>query len=49
MYGETSTIANYYCNRGFKESLGDKVRTCAVDPIDQKIKWTGNPLECSGE
>jgi hypothetical protein len=45
-FGDTPTAAFYYCNKGFKEVDGDKVRSCSVDPTDQKIKWKGSPLSC---
>lgn len=45
-FGVTGTIANYFCNKGFKESEGNKTRICTVDSTDHTIKWMGAPLEC---
>lgn len=45
-FGETATIANYYCNKGFIEKSGDKTIICAVDPFEKKPRWTGRALAC---
>lgn len=45
-FGDTPTVAYYSCNKGFADSQGDRVRSCTVDPVDQKIKWKGSPLSC---
>lgn len=45
-FGEIPTVAYYYCNKGYKEADGDKVRTCWVDPADHMNKWKGTPLNC---
>ena len=48
-FGETSSIANYFCNRGYDYESGDKQRNCYVDSADKKIKWLGIPLVCNSE